>query len=142
VAGKYNVEPVLPTPPPAPPIPNAPSSEKLSKVLQQQNNSEWKSGVECNTTSIILTCKMISASVLSQPGLKGQAAAALQQLNQQQNASAALNLSKSVSTGGAGPTATANAMVNAAIKVNKILLTELGEGTSILRSSIAYYHVN
>lgn len=94
VAGKYNVEPVLPTPPPAPPIPNAPSSEKLSKVLQQQNNT----------------------SVLSQSGLKGQAAAALQQLSQQQNASAALNLSKSVSTGGAGPTATANAMVNAAIK--------------------------
>lgn len=112
-AGKFNVEPVLPNPLPPPPpatVTNVKQMEKMTKVLQQQNN-------------------VISSTALSQ-AVKSNSGTAAMQHNQQQHQNAppmgVLNLSKS--TGGITPS---TVMSNAALKNTSSAITTPQQKTAM-----------
>ncbi|KAL3084949.1 hypothetical protein niasHS_010018 [Heterodera schachtii] len=83
LAGKFNVEPVMPTPPTIAPTQQQTTTTTTSTGMkQQQHNIQTAVSTHCQPTS-------------TPKGVPSSSAVSLQQFSQQHNSSAALNLSKS-----------------------------------------------
>lgn len=123
-SGKFNVEPVLPNPPAGPPaMTNVQQTEKMTKVLQQQNNVSSSVGMNQLTKSSSSGSAITNLSQHSQ------------HQQQQQNAPpmGALNLSKST-----GSISAATGLSNTAIKnANSITTTPQQKTTMASKRAMA-----